>query len=179
MRIGIDPGHGMSNRERAKYDPGAVAGGVHEASIALEVARLLADQCRQRDWKPYMTRTSNADPAPLNQRVAWCRARQCDAIVSIHCNASEKRSAHGTETFYLADEWVAAAVHGRLVKAFGTRDRGCKQRDLAMLRYERVAVYCELAFISNDDDRAILVDPDKQLAAAIAIADGIAETVRP
>jgi len=179
IAVGIDPGHGMDSAKPGVYDPGAVHGDVHEASIALAVGKLLADQCRQREWVPYMTRTSNADPMPLRERVAWCRARQCTAIVSIHCNSFHDRRAHGTETLYLASEWVASEVQRRLVVALGTRDRGAKQRDnLAMLRYERVAILVELAFLSNDSDRAILIDPDKQLAAAIAIADGLRATVR-
>ena len=177
--IGIDPGHGLANRSPGVYDPGAVAGDVHEARLVLDVARLLADQCRQRDWKGYLTRTSNAEPMPLRERAAWCRARQCDAIVSIHCNAWETDKAHGTEVLYLASEWVAASVQKHLVAALGTRDRGAKQRsDLPILRYERVAILVELAFLTNADDRAILLDPEKQLAAAVAIADGLAETVR-
>lgn len=179
LTIGIDPGHGMSNRRWAVYDPGAVAADVQEAQVALAVAMELRDQCLRRGWATFMTRTSNAEDAPLRDRVPRFRAAQCDAIVSIHCNAHTTPHAHGTETLYLASEWVASEVQRRLVAALGTRDRGAKQRDdLAILRYERVAILCELGFLTNADDRALLIDEAMQQAMARAIADGLERTVR-
>lgn len=179
LKIGIDPGHGMSNRRWTVYDPGAVSEGVQEAHVALAVAMELRDQCMRRGWSWFLTRASNAEDAPLRDRVARARAAQCDVIVSLHCNAHTREFAHGTETLYLASEWVAAEVQRRLVAALGTADRGVKQRDdLAILRYERPAILCELGFVTNPADRDMLTDPAKQLAAARAIAEGIGETVR-
>ena len=179
LKIGIDPGHGMSNRRWGVYDPGAVAGDVQEAQVAMAVAMELRDQCLRRGWKTFMTRTSNAEAAPLRDRVPRVRAAQCDALVSIHCNAHDKEFAHGTETLYLASEWVAAEVQRQLVAALGLADRGPKQRDdLAILRYERPVILCELGFISNPGDRDVLTDPAKQLAAARAIVAGLDKTVR-
>ena len=177
--VGIDPGHGMSNREHARYDPGAVHEDIHEAKIALAVGMLLRDQCRQRGWTAHMTRLSNVEPMPLRDRVARLRSLQCDAIVSIHCNAWHTPFANGTETLYLTSEWVASAVQRRLIGALGTKNRGAKQRDdLSILRYERISILCELGFLSNKDDREVITDPAKQLAAAMAIAEGLNETVR-
>lgn len=179
MKIGIDPGHGAGNKRLGQFDPGAVYGVETEARIALIVAGYLRDECLRRGWRTFLTRTSNSDDAPLRERVPRMRAAQCDCIVSLHCNAHTNSRAHGTEVLYLASEWVAASVQKHLVAALGTRDRGAKQRDdLAILRYERVAVLVELAFLTNAADRAILLDPVKQAAAAAAIADGIGATVR-
>lgn len=179
MKIGIDPGHGMSNREHAVFDPGAVYGVETEARIALIVAGFLRDECLRRGWRTFLTRTSSSDDAPLRERVPRMRAAQCDAIVSIHCNAHEREFAHGTETLYFAAEWVAAAVQREVVEALGTTNRGCKQRDdLAILRYERPAILVELGFITNEHDRDKLVDRGMQRAAAHAIAEGISRTVR-
>lgn len=178
LKIGIDPGHGMSNRRWAVYDPGAVAADVQEAQVALAVAMELRDQCLRRGWATFMTRTSNAEDAPLRDRVARARAAQCDALVSLHCNAAVAEQAHGTETLYLASEWVASEVQRRVVAALGTRDRGAKQRDdLAILRYERPVVLVELGFVTNAADRDRITDPAAQLAAARAIADALNETV--
>jgi N-acetylmuramoyl-L-alanine amidase len=47
MRVGIDPGHGMSNRQRGIYDPGAthVENGFRyeEATIVLKYGLVLKD----------------------------------------------------------------------------------------------------------------------------------------
>ena len=180
LTIGIDPGHGMSNREHGVYDPGASAGpGINEARLTLFVASYLRDACLQRGWKTAMTRTSTADDAPLRDRVMRMRMAGADCIVSLHLNAHDRPTANGTETLYLAAEWVAAEVQRQLVAALGTTDRGCKQRDdLAILRYERPAILIELGFLTNGHDRDKLVDPGYQLAAARAIAEGIGRTVR-
>lgn len=185
LAIGIDPGHGMSNRRWTVYDPGAVwaaPGGdarVEEAQVVLAVALALRAECEWRGWRTAMSRSTGASDAPLRDRVARFRAAQCDAIVSIHCNSHSTPHANGTETLYLASEWVAAEVQRRLVAALKTTDRGAKQRDdLAILRYERPAILCELGFLTNDGDRALLLEPATHMAAARAIADGLAMTVR-
>ena len=180
LTIGIDPGHGMSNREHGVYDPGASAGpGINEARITLIIAGYLRDACLQRGWKTAMTRTSTADDAPLRDRVMRMRMAGADCIVSLHLNAHEREHANGTETLYLASEWVAAEVQRQVVAALGTTDRGCKQRDdLAILRYERPAILVEFGFLTNGHDRDKLVDRGMQRAAAHAIADGISRTVR-
>lgn len=179
MRVAIDPGHGMGNRTARVFDPGAVAGAVREADIALAVGLFLHDECVRRGWPAMMTRSTNGQEAPLSGRVPAARAFGADVLVSLHCNAHSGAQAHGTETLYLASEWVARAVQRRLIAALGTRDRGVKQRsDLAVLRYDRPAVLCELAFISNPDDRALLLDEGVQRAAARAIAAGLDEAIR-
>ena len=176
MRVGIDPGHGMSNRTWGVYDPGAVHETTHEAHIALAVAMDLRTQCRRRGWQAFMTRITNAESAPLRDRVPRARAAQCDCLVSLHCNAHTGEQANGTETLYRASDGFAAEVQRRLFVALGTTDRGIKRRDdLAVLSYERPVVLVELAFLSNDADRDKLTDPARQLAAAMAIADAINE----
>lgn len=176
LTVGIDPGHGMSNRTWGVYDPGAVRGEWQEAHIALAVAMDLRDQCWRRGWKAFMTRVTNAEAAPLRERVPRARSAQCDCLISLHCNAHAGEHAHGTETLYRASDGFAAEVQRRLVEAMGTADRGIKRRDdLAILSYERPVVLVELAFLSNDADRDKLTDPARQLAAAMAIAEAINE----
>lgn len=180
VRVCIDPGHGLANSTWGVFDPGAVASGVREADVVLAVALLLRDECARRGWPSMMTRESNEQASQLRYRVSKARAFDADCIVSVHCNAAASPQAHGTETLYLASQWVAAAVQRRLVAALGTRDRGAKQRsDLAILRYERPAILCELGFLTNEAERRLLLDEQVQRAAAVAIADGLAETVRP
>lgn len=180
MKLCIDPGHGLANRTWGVFDPGAVADGIREADIVLSVAGFLRDECARRGWIACMTRDSNDVPAALRYRVGRARSFDSDCIVSIHCNAAASALAHGTETLYLTSQWVAAEVQRRLVKALGTRDRGVKQRDdLAILRYERPSILVELGFLSNATERKLLCDRAMQRAAAVAIADGLAETIRP
>lgn len=169
----------MANRTWGVFDPGAVAGGVREADVVLAVARLLRDECARRGWPTMMTRECNEQPSQLRYRVSRARAFDADVIVSLHCNAAASALAHGVETLYLGAQWVAAAVQRRLVAAIGLRDRGAKQRDdLAILRYERPAILAELGFLTHEAERRLLCDPAVQRSAVVAIADGLAETIR-
>jgi N-acetylmuramoyl-L-alanine amidase len=177
--VGIDPGHGAGNKSWGQFDPGAVYGGIREADVALAVAHHLRDECLARGWSAAMTRRDNEEPSALRYRVGKLRSAGADCIVSLHCNAAESPQAHGTETLHAGYEWVAEAVNKRVCGALGTRNRGAKDRpNLAILRYERIAILVELAFLSNERERNLLIDPDCQRAAAHAIASGLAETVR-
>lgn len=179
MIVGIDPGHGLASRSWGQFDPGAVYAGVREADVVLAVAHHLRDECLSRGWSVAMTRRDNDEPSALRYRVSKLRAAGADCIVSIHCNAAESAQANGTETLHAGYEWVAATVNKRVCGALGTRNRGAKDRpNLAILRYERVAILVELAFLSNERERMLLTDPRCQREAAIAIAAGLAETVR-
>jgi N-acetylmuramoyl-L-alanine amidase len=179
MVVGIDPGHGMASRAWGQFDPGAVYDGIREADVVLAVAHHLRDECLSRGWSVAMTRRDNDEPSALRYRVGKLRNAGADCIVSLHCNAAESPQAHGTETLHAGYEWVAATVNKRVCGALGTRNRGAKHRsDLAILRYERIAILVELAFLSNERERAILTDARCQREAAIAIAAGLAETVR-
>lgn len=184
MIIGIDPGHGMSNRRHGVYDPGAVYINdenekIEEARIALAIGLELREQAQMRGWRTWMSRSTNTSDAPLRDRVLRARAAQCDVLVSIHCNAHTTDAANGIETLYLSSEWVAAEIQRQLVAVLELRDRGIKQRDdLAILRYERLAVLCEVGFISNAKDRSVIINPTRQLAAARAIIDSLDRTVR-
>ncbi|HRO60168.1 MAG TPA: N-acetylmuramoyl-L-alanine amidase [Burkholderiaceae bacterium] len=180
MRVCIDPGHGLSNRAWGVFDPGAVAAGVFEAHIVMDVALLLQGECRRRGWATILTRCDNAEHSGLTWRVGRARSAGADCIVSLHCNAAESPQAHGVETLYRDHEWVAEAVQSRLAAALELRDRGTKRRtDLAILRYERPAILVELGFISNPTERGLLLNPTFQQKAVRAIADGLEETVRP
>lgn len=174
MKVCIDAGHGHSNRDPGRYDPGAVYGAIFEADIALAVALHLRDECLRRRWKVFMTRTSSAEPAPLHRRASRATMASCDCLVSIHCNSFDSATAQGTETLYRSSKMFATAINNAVIAALGTANRGVKARpDLAVLKFDGPAALVELAFISNPHDRAILIDPFAQQRAALAIADGL------
>lgn len=180
MMVCIDPGHGMSNRDWGKFDPGAVAeDGTREADIALAMAYALRDECLRRGWATVFTRKDNEEPSGLAWRVGRARAAGADCIVSLHCNSFADPQAHGAETLYRDHPWVAEAVQRELVKATGMRNRGAKLRtDLAILKYERPSIMVEPGFLSNTADRARLVAPAFHWQVARAVCNGLAESVR-
>ena len=91
MKICIDPGHS------GPFEPGACAGGVTEAAINLEVAKITGRMLEKYGHKVLLTRTVDVDNNWLTWRCEAAWAFDADIFVSIHCNASEDESASGTE----------------------------------------------------------------------------------
>lgn len=94
-RIVVDAGHGGK-------DPGAIGpGGVQEKDVVLTVAKLLAERLK-KDLKCEVILTRDKDVfIPLKERTALANRLDADLFISIHANASLKRSLHGVETYYL------------------------------------------------------------------------------
>ena len=171
----IDAGHGGK-------DPGACAGGVREKDIALDVAKKVRVHLRAAGYSVIFTR-ENDTFISLGNRAAEANMWGADLFVSVHCNSAPNSSANGMEVYVHtsrgADSTRAAhAIYDRLLPASGLKGRGVKSKDLAVLRETAMpAVLVELAFISNDNDRAKLVSDEWQERAAEAIAAGIMEAV--
>ncbi|MDD3312105.1 N-acetylmuramoyl-L-alanine amidase [Pseudodesulfovibrio sp.] len=91
--IMIDAGHGGK-------DPGAVANGLREKDVNLRFALLLGDKLAHKGFHVLYTRTTDVF-IPLEQRTAMANVKKADLFISIHCNASTSRSAHGLETYSL------------------------------------------------------------------------------
>lgn len=178
MKICVDPGHGMSNRQTGVFDSGAVhveQGFLfREADIALRYALSLKDTLRARGIEVFMTRDDDADHAPVGRRAAMARQAGCDAFVSIHLNDVDDDRANGVEVLYRteASKALAQKLQTALVAVTKMRDRTIKQRaDLAVLKFDGLAVLVELGFIANDGDRATLLDAQMRESIVQAIAD--------
>lgn len=173
--ICIDAGHGGK-------DPGACAGGVREKDIALDVAKKIRAYLRAAGYSVILTREQDKFVS-LGNRAAEANMWGADLFVSVHCNSAPNASANGMEVYVHnsrgADSTrLAHAIYDRLLPASGLKGRGVKAKDLAVLREtDMPAVLAELAFISNDVDRAKLVSDEWQERAAEAIAAGIMEAV--
>jgi N-acetylmuramoyl-L-alanine amidase len=91
----IDPGHGG----RA---PGAVGRKVKEKDVALAISLKLGEYIKQNlpDVKVIYTRTTDVD-VELRDRTRIANENQADLFISIHLNASQNKSAYGTETFVM------------------------------------------------------------------------------
>ncbi len=178
MKVCIDPGHGMSNRQNGVFDPGAthVENGFlfREADIALRYALTLKDVFRARGIEVFMTRDDGTDHAPVGRRATMAKAAGCDVFISVHLNDFEDDKAHGLEVLYrdTEDKAFAQKLQDALLQVTGLRDRSIKARpDLAVLKFEGLAALVELGFIGNDGDRTKLLDAQVRDAITRKIAD--------
>jgi N-acetylmuramoyl-L-alanine amidase len=93
MKIAIDAGHGMSNRQAGLYDPGAthVEAGFRfeEAEIALRYALALREALAAHGAAVFLTREDAGDHAPLGERAANARLAGAGGLLSLHVNSVE------------------------------------------------------------------------------------------
>ena len=170
-KIYIDAGHGGA-------DSGAVGvGGVKESEINLAAAKLLKTELLRQGFTVQMSRENDCNKT-LAERSREANAFGADVVVSVHANAYSDASASGTETYvykkgYNAEK-IATQVQKNLVEALGTKNRGVKEGNLAILRdTDAPAVLCELAFATNKEDCAKLTNAAYRKKAAVAICKGI------
>lgn len=108
-RIVVDAGHGGK-------DPGAIGpNGTKEKDVNLSLALELAKRLRKEfGCQVILTRDKDVY-LPLEERTAIANRVGADLFISIHANASHKRSVRGVETYYLnfSNNDKAAAVAAR------------------------------------------------------------------
>lgn len=171
-RLCIDPGHGLSRAAPRSFDPGAIGGGRREADVNLDYGLALARACDARGVPYWMTRRDNDTASPLFSRAARARSADCDALLSIHCNAFTDPQANGTETLYKQALPFAQAVQRAAMAALNLRDRGCVARpNLSVLQFPGPCALLELGFITNDSDRAVLLHPKTRDRLVAALLD--------
>lgn len=175
MKIGIDPGHGGR-------DPGAVGPtGIREKDVTLPISLELHRLLLAAGLEGCLTRETDTT-AELAGRSGILNRQKCDLAVSVHCNASDNRSANyfavlvvglGGEAEKLA-LYVVAAIKQATGWGWGADDDGVREKDLHMLRETTMpAILVELGFISNPDQEQQLRSAAFQTLLARAIADGV------
>jgi N-acetylmuramoyl-L-alanine amidase len=93
-KIIIDPGHGGK-------DPGAMAFGMKEKDIVLDIAKKLAPVLeKELHCQVVLTRDKDIF-IPLEERTAIANTENADLFVSLHINAHPSGKIRGLETYYL------------------------------------------------------------------------------
>lgn len=165
----VDAGHGG-------HDSGGRArAGRNEKDLALDTARRLAENLKDRGFRVIMTRSGDYF-VTLGQRVAVSNSRSGCIFVSVHYNWDRGRSGHGVETYFSMPRAyiLAANVNRELARAYPTRNRGVKQRGFYVLRKNRrPAILVEGGFVSNPSENAVLQTAAGRQRIADAIARGI------
>lgn len=166
----VDAGHGG-------FDTGARAvSGSREKVLALDTARRLANELRQRGFRVVETRTSDRF-IPLSGRSAVSNRIPGSIFVSIHYNWSRRTGARGFEVFYYSSKSrrLAANILKETTRAYPTENRGVKSARFYVLRTnKRPAVLCELGFLSNPQDNRYAQNARYRQRLAERIAAGIA-----
>ena len=187
MRIVIDPGHAGRN-----VDPGAVnqSTGLQEADVALFVSKLVETQLLAAGHEVKLTRTDweQAETYDLNVRTSLSNDWGADLFVSIHCNSAVSPNAAGYEVWTSPGDTegdaLATCIYAQIAIEFPDRtgradysdgDPDKESRFYVLVHTNAPACLVEMAFISNDEEAALLSDVAWQTRYARAIARGVTD----
>lgn len=168
-KVFLSAGHGGS-------DPGAVAYGMKEKDINLNIMLACRDELQRHGVTVICSRTKDEDDK-VGSEVAEANASGADIAASFHTNAGK---GNGSETFCNlnnANGKKLAELCEKHVKAIGQNSRGVKSGNhLYFIRKTNMtAVLCECAFIDNDTDNDIIDTTAEQRSFGVAYAKAILE----
>lgn len=164
--IFIDAGHGGS-------DPGAIANGLREKDITLDLAKRVENKLKNKGYLVVMSRTSDTYPS-LKDRTNHANKIKADIFVSIHVNSG---GGTGIETWMQRNgpepsksEQLASSLQSEMVKQTGANSRGIKDGNLHVNRESKMpSALVEVGFIDHSTDARRL----KQTSYLDKIANGI------
>lgn len=126
---------------------------------------------------PYALNRKRSD---LSRRANIINRSMCDMYVSIHLNAETSSSWHGAEVYYddinEENEKIAKIMQEQMRKNLNSK-RTYKETNSMYLhkRIKRPGVLVEVGFLSNPNDRYLLVQETYQDKVATTILNGMIE----
>ena len=187
----IDAGHGGE-------DGGAEVDGVLEKDINLSIADKLADtlrlcgvrvtEIRDEDISVYDDSAQSLREkkvSDLKHRVEIVNGSENNILVSIHQNKFDNSAYSGTQVFYSSNNdksrVLAESIRNSVISLLqndNTRELKPANSDIYLLDNATVpAVIVECGFLSNDEERAKLLDSGYQSEMAYSIAMGVLEYI--
>lgn len=165
-KVFLDAGHGGK-------DPGALGNGLKEKDITLPVTLKVGNILKEHGVTVGYSRATDVF-LELSDRAKKANSFGADIFVSIHCNAFNKSTAKGVETYSYPNSTKGAKL-AKLIQdsviseKLYTVNRGTKTANFAVLRETNMpAALIELAFITNSQDADILRNKQDDLAVAVA-----------
>lgn len=191
VRIVVDAGHGGE-------DGGASVGEIVESDITLIIAKELQKQLEKKGATVIMTRTKEGDAiaehAPsekftsnrerkfsdLKLREQIVLEEEPDLFISVHVNAIPESRWRGAQVFYHPSghpngEFLAKSIQESLRDQLKNTDREALAiTGVYLLKNVPVpSVLVETGFLSNPEERELLMDSKYQKKVAKAILEGI------
>ena len=187
----IDAGHGGE-------DGGAEVDGILEKDINLSIADKLADtlrlcgvrvtEIRDEDISVYDDSAQSLREkkvSDLKHRVEIVNGSENNILVSIHQNKFDNSAYSGAQVFYSSNNdksrVLAESIRNSVVSLLqndNTRELKPTNSDIYLLDNATVpAVIVECGFLSNDEERANLLDSGYQSEMAYSIAMGVLEYI--
>lgn len=164
-RIVIDPGHGGAT-------PGVAVGrgadAVTEAGLVADIGRRLEGRMAAAGMEALLSHGPHDCPTDA-ERAGFANSAGADVVLSLHVDANTSPAASGLAAFHFGTgtgatstvgEALAGFIHRELLARTQMVDCGVHPRPWELLRLTRMpAVRVEIGYLTNDRDRAALLDP--------------------
>ncbi|MDD6225520.1 MAG: N-acetylmuramoyl-L-alanine amidase [bacterium] len=181
----IDPGHGGE-------DGGAVANGITEKDINLQISMCLADIMRANGYKVNTIRDQDCSVesegdtlrqrkvSDMKNRMNIYNSSENNVVISIHQNKFTDSKYYGTQIFYSPNNSESAVLAKRiknqvksLLQPDNSREIKKAGSDIYLLKNaETPSVIVECGFISNPEEAKKLTDKEYQKQLAWCIFQG-------
>lgn len=171
MRISINAGHTASG---SGY--GAVSGKYKESEITRKVGKELVKILRKAGHTVFDSTVDDARTQNSYLEAVVRSANGCDVdlFISLHCNASVKRTGHGVEVYTYNGRKLDDAIRVCYeISRLGFRNRGIRDGShLYVVRNTKApALLIEMFFLDNEIDQTLYSKTGyKEMARAIARA---------
>jgi len=191
--IVIDPGHGGADMGAVGRDEeGKIV--VKESEANLKIALATQKYLEAEGVNVIMTRTTDVALGDTQMEDLLARSAIANEVgatffVSIHNNSFSNDTATGTEVLYvsggveykpgISGETLAQNILTPLCQTTNLTNRGLKNSPKIVVLRETTmpAVLVECAFVSNPEDRKLLMDDKSMDDMGYSIASGILETL--
>ncbi|GEP42809.1 N-acetylmuramoyl-L-alanine amidase family protein [Brevifollis gellanilyticus] len=187
----VDAGHGG-------HDGGAVANGVTEKDLSLNLARQLKAHLEKAGVRVRMTREKDRF-LELDERCQIAAEAKADAFVSVHLNTNPASEIHGIETYYASSnslmarpmkaqavskrrptgEALAQTIQRQVCTSTKAEDRGIKDSQLiVVMRTPCPAALVECGFLTHAEESKRLQQKAYQAKLTRGISDGLVEFLK-
>ncbi len=178
--IFIDAGHGGK-------DNGADYLSIYEDEINLSIAKKLYEKCISKNFMAFMTRTGDYDLSSnysknhknedLSKRAEIINHSGCDIFISLHINKYSSSEVNGPMVYYEKDDdnsYNLAKCIQKELNFLTKKDKKVHFDNFYLFKNcEKTGVLVECGFISNDEERAKLLNEEYQYSLVSAIYEGI------
>ncbi len=175
LKIAVDAGHGGVNSGAI-----GVKTGVKEKVSNLQIAKELQKYLERRGAEVFMTRKGDEDIS-MADRTLMLREANPDLLISIHHNAASNPNVRGVSTYYryLGSKPLSVAVLDRMLE-LGLDEFGNIGSFNFSLNGPTEYPNClvEVAFLSNEADEKLIINPGFQRNVAKKIRKGVIDWIR-
>lgn len=180
--IYIDPGHGG-------VDPGSVVGDILEKDINLNISKFLSEELKKIGATVYMTRDGDYDlgapnatyrkKSDFDHRIKKINQSNTNLYLSIHLNVLADKRYSGPQVFYHKKDENGEKLAQHIQTILNEKlksDREIKQIPSSTYMYSKLnvsGVLIECGFLSNAQEKKLLVTEEYQKKIASSIAEAI------